>query len=113
MTSIFRVFNGRSFTPTQPLDIHILTEDEWIEEFESVVPGIGGEVRYFVADQEVEPLCLVPGQPYSVYPKSFKRADEVRATAADPVQPIRSEGPMINIQWAEPVGAPGQWQGSG
>jgi hypothetical protein len=97
---VFGVFNGLGFTPTESIDIHALDEDQWLDEFNRVVPGIGREVRYFVPDQEVEPLALVPGQPYSVYPKQFRRSGEERATVADPVQPVRFEGPMMNIQWA-------------
>jgi hypothetical protein len=110
---VFGVFNGQSFTPTEAIDIHALDEDQWLDEFNLAVPGIGRDVRYFVADQEVEPIALVPGQPYSVYPKQFRRSGEERATVADPVQPIRFEGPMINIQWAvldvdrNPIGLPG------
>jgi hypothetical protein len=98
-SAVFGVFNGRSFVPTRPISIEILSEDELLEEFERAVPGIGREVRFFIVGQEVEPLSLVPGQPYSVYPKSFKRVDETRATVADPVQAIRYDGPMVNIQW--------------
>jgi hypothetical protein len=36
--AVFGVFNGRSFTPTEAIDIHALDKDQWLDEFNRVVP---------------------------------------------------------------------------
>jgi hypothetical protein len=83
-----------------------------LDELNKTVPGIGRDVQYFIADQQIESALLQPGQPYSVFPKSFKRTDESRATVSDTIEPMRLEGPMTNIQWAvldtdrNPIGLP-------
>jgi hypothetical protein len=70
-----------------------------ISEFNMAVPGFGNEARFFVGTTELDPTALVPGQPYSVYPKRIKRPTESRALLGGPAQPPRIEGPLINIQW--------------
>jgi hypothetical protein len=96
----YGVFNGFSFTPTRRIDSSKVTLDLKIAEFNRAVPNLGTEVRFFVGNQEVEAALLVPGQPYSVYPRKFKRPVESRAVVASPTQPPRLEGPLVNIQWA-------------
>jgi hypothetical protein len=70
-----------------------------IREFNRAVPGFGNEARFFVGTEETDPASLIPGQPYSVYSKKFKRPNENRAKPAGAAQPSRIEGPLINIQW--------------
>jgi hypothetical protein len=61
--------------------------------------GIGREVRYCIANVEVEAALLQQGQPYSAYPKKFKRAEESSVSTGAQSQPIRYEGPTILIKW--------------
>jgi hypothetical protein len=97
----FGVFNGVgiSFTPTKKMDCSKVPMDRMIQEFNRAVPGFGNEPRFFVGTVETDPTALIPGQPYSVYPKKFKRPSENRANPAGAVQASRIEGPMIEIQW--------------
>jgi hypothetical protein len=81
------------------MDVSMLSMDQLLEEFNGAVPKIGREVSFFIADQEMEPTLLQPGQPYSVYPKTFKRSEETSATVSGPIRPRRLEGPKVNIQW--------------
>jgi hypothetical protein len=78
--AVFGVYNGRSFTQKQPMDVSILSMEQLLDEFNRAVPSIGREVRYFVGDAEVESVLLQPAQPCSVYPVHFKRTDESRAS---------------------------------
>jgi hypothetical protein len=86
--------------PTKAIDSSKVTMDLMLAEFTWAVSGLGNDVRFFIGDEEVEGALLVPGQPYSVYPRKFKRPVETRAVIAGPVQPPRFEVPLINIQWA-------------
>jgi hypothetical protein len=97
----YGVFNGKgiSFTPTRIIDSSKTTLSALIAEFNKAVPGFGDEPRFFVGTTEIDPTALVPGQPYSVYPKKIARPTEIRAQLGGPVQPPRVEGPLINIQW--------------
>jgi hypothetical protein len=47
-----------------------------ISEFNTAVPGFGNEARFFVGTTEIDPTALVPGPPYSVYPKKIRRPNE-------------------------------------
>jgi hypothetical protein len=76
-----------------------MTLNALIDEFNRAVPGFGDEPRFFVGTTEIDPTALVPGQPYSVYPKAIKRPSENRAHLGGPAQPPRIEGPLIDIQW--------------
>jgi hypothetical protein len=76
-----------------------MTLNLMINEFNKAVPGFGNEPRFFVGTTEVDPTALVPGQPYSVYPKKINRPTENRAQLGGPAQPPRIEGPLIDIQW--------------
>jgi hypothetical protein len=42
---------------------------------------------------------LQPGTPYSVYPSKFERSNETSANTRDKINPVRTEGPFIHIQW--------------
>jgi hypothetical protein len=97
----YGVFTGKgiSFTPTRLIASSRTTVSMMIAEFDEAVPGFGDEPRFFVGTTEVDPTELVPGQPYSVYPKRIVRPTENRAQLGGPVQPPRVEGPLINIQW--------------
>jgi hypothetical protein len=75
-----------------------MTKEERLDIFNDVAP-IGREVRYFVSNTEVEESELKAGQPYSVYPKKFKRSAEATAKLTDTTTPPRIEGPFIRIQW--------------
>jgi hypothetical protein len=95
------------------MDCSKITMDRMIHEFNRAVPGFGNEPRFFVGTVETDPTALIPGQPYSVYPKNFKRPSENRANPAGAVESSRIEGPMIDIQWkvsnvaGEQLGLPG------
>jgi ribonuclease HI len=97
----FGVFNGVgvSFTPTRPMDCSKIPMSRMISEFNRAVRGFGDAPRFFIGTTEVDPTALVPGQPYSVYPKVIKRPNENRAQLGGAAQPPRIEGPFINIQW--------------
>jgi hypothetical protein len=97
----FGVFNGVgvSFTPTKKMDCSKVTMDRMIQEFNRAVPGFGDSPRFFVGTVETDPTALIPGQPYSVYPKSFRRPNENRANPAGAIQAARIEGPLVEIQW--------------
>jgi hypothetical protein len=82
------------------MDSSKVTMNLMIAEFNRAVPGIGNEVRFYVGTAEVEAALLVPGQPYSVYPKKIKRPSDVKAPIAGPIQPPRLEGQLVNIQLA-------------
>jgi hypothetical protein len=97
----YGVFTGKgiSFTPTQLIDSSKMTLNALIAEFNRAVPGFGDDPRFFVGTTEIDPTALIPGQPYSVYPKKIARPTESRAQLGGPIQPPRLEGPLINIQW--------------
>jgi hypothetical protein len=76
-----------------------MTLNALIDEFNRAVPGFGDEPRFFVGTTEIDPTALVPGQPYSVYPKKITRPSENRAQLGGPAQPPGIEGPLIDIQW--------------
>jgi hypothetical protein len=42
--AVFGVYNGRSFTLAQPMDVSRLSMDQILDEFNRAVPNIGGEV---------------------------------------------------------------------
>jgi hypothetical protein len=67
--------------------------------FNNIYP-IGREVSHFLGNAEVEAALLRKGQPYSVCPKRFARADETRAKTSDAVAPLRTEGPLLSVQWS-------------
>jgi ribonuclease HI len=94
----FGIWNGKKHLPTHGIDISALTEDERLDIFNDVFP-IGREVRYFVSNTEVQEDKLEAGQPYSVYPKRFKRTAEATAKLTERALPPRMEGPFIRIQW--------------
>jgi hypothetical protein len=54
-----------------------------------------------VGNAEEDAALLKPGQPYSVYPKRIARLDEstVKINSTETSPPLRTEGPLINIQW--------------
>jgi hypothetical protein len=87
------------------MDCSNITMDRMIAEFNRTVPGFGNEPRFFVGTTEVDPTDLVPGQPYSVYPRKIKRPNETRAILGGGAQPSRIEGPLINVQWKVVDGA--------
>jgi ribonuclease HI len=97
----FGVFNGVgvSFTSSRPIDCSKISMDRMISEFNKAVPGFRNEPRFFVATTEIDPTALIPGQPYSVYPRKIKRPTENRAQLGGAAQPPRIEGPLIEIQW--------------
>jgi nucleoside 2-deoxyribosyltransferase len=97
----YEVFTDRgiSFTPTNLIDSSKMTLNALIDEFNRDVPGFGDEPRFFVGTTEIDPTALVPGQPYSIYPKTIKRPTENLAQLGGPAQPPRIEGPLIDIQW--------------
>jgi hypothetical protein len=68
-------------------------------EFDRAVPGFGNEAQFFVGLVETDPTALIPGQPYSVYPKRIQRPQENRVDPKGAIQAARIEGPMIGIQW--------------
>jgi hypothetical protein len=70
-----------------------------IQEFNRTVPGFGDSPRFFVGTVETDPTALIPGQPYSVYPRKFRRPNENRVNPAGATQAARIEGPMVEIQW--------------
>jgi hypothetical protein len=61
--------------------------------------AIGNEVRFFVHDTEVLEAELRAGQQYSIYPRKFERVPDESAQTRDKTPPLRTEGPMINLQW--------------
>jgi hypothetical protein len=73
--------------------------DRMLQEFNRAVPGFGNEARFFVGLEETDPTQLIPGQPYSVYPRKIKRPSENRVNPAGAIQAARIEGPMVGIQW--------------
>jgi ribonuclease HI len=97
----YGVFNGKgiSFTPTRLIDSSRTTLDMMIAEFNRAVPGFGNEPHFFVGTTKVDPTALIPGQPYSIYPKRIVRPTENRTQLGGPAQPPRVKGPLINIQW--------------
>jgi hypothetical protein len=70
-----------------------------IQEFNRAVPGFGDSPRFFVGTEETDPTALIPGQPYSVHPRKFKRPNENRVNPTGAIQAARIEGPMVEIQW--------------
>jgi ribonuclease HI len=97
----YGVFNGRgiTFTPTQFIDCSKITMSRMLQEFNRAVTGFGDEACFFVGLEETDPTQLIPGQPYSVYPRKIKRPTENRVNPKEAVQAARIEGPMIGIQW--------------
>jgi ribonuclease HI len=97
----FGVFNGSgiSFTPTKKMDCSKIEMFRMIQEFNRAVPGFGDNPRFFVGLEETDASALIPGQPYSVYPKKIKRPSENRASLSAAIKMARIEGPMVDIQW--------------
>jgi hypothetical protein len=51
----FGIYNGqKGFIATQPIDITAMSEGELLDLFENAHLGLGRDVRYFVANDEVE-----------------------------------------------------------
>jgi hypothetical protein len=73
--------------------------DRMLQEFNRAVLGFGNEARFFVGVEETDPTQVIPGQPYSVYPRKIKRPSENRVNPKEAVQAARIEGPMVGIQW--------------
>jgi hypothetical protein len=94
----YGVWNGQRFVPTRPFDVSIHTKEERIRFLNEFHP-IGDDVRYFVNDTEVSETDLRPGQPYSVYPRKIERPNDSTANTKDKHNPVRTEGPMVHIQW--------------
>jgi hypothetical protein len=97
----FGVFSGKgiSFIPTMKMDCSKITMDRMLQEFNRAVPGFGNEARFFVGLEETDPTALIPGQPYSVYPRKIKRPAENKANPSGAIQVSRIEGPLVGIQW--------------
>jgi hypothetical protein len=81
------------------MDCSKITMDRMMQEFNRAVPGFGNEARFFVGTEEADPTALIPGQPYSVYPRRIKRPLENKANPSGAIQIPRIEGPLIGIQW--------------
>jgi hypothetical protein len=96
----YGIYDGKRFKPIPPIDVNATSDDECLDIFNRLCTGIGKEVRYCVANAEVEATLPQQGQPYSVYPKKFKRPEGTSVKLADPMQAVRIKGPMIGIQWS-------------
>jgi hypothetical protein len=91
------VWNGQKFVPTRAIEINASIEERLRIINEAF--AIGNEVRYFVHDREVNESELKAGQQHSIYPKRFERQADVSASTKEKTLPIRTEGPMIRLQW--------------
>jgi ribonuclease HI len=92
------VWDGRKFLPTRPFDIAGIPKDERLHIFNEAF-AIGNEVRYCAGDMEITEEELKSGQPYSIYPRKFERPVDTSVNTREKSPPIRTEGPMIRIQW--------------
>jgi hypothetical protein len=61
--------------------------------------AIGNDVRFFVHDTEVLETELKAGHQYSIYPRKFERVPDESVQTREKTLPLRTEGPMINLQW--------------
>jgi hypothetical protein len=91
------VWNGRAFVPTRPIEIS-MSHDEKLRVINEAF-AIGNEVRFFVHDTEVLEAELRAGQQYSIHPRKFERVPDESAQTRDKTPPLRTEGPMNNLQW--------------
>jgi hypothetical protein len=89
-TAIFGIWDGKKLKPTRPFDVSLISKEERLRIFNECHP-IGQEVRYFVSNNKVEEEELRPGQPYSVYPKTFTRSRVAEAKLTDRMEPVRME----------------------
>jgi hypothetical protein len=91
------VWNGRMFVPTRPIEIS-MSHDEKLRIINEAF-AIGNEVRFFVHNTEVLESELKAGQQYSIYPRKFERESDQSVQTREKCPPLRTEGPMINLQW--------------
>jgi ribonuclease HI len=92
------VWDGRKLVPTRKFVITEVSKEERLRIFNEAF-AIGDEVRYCVNDHEVAEAELKPSQPYSIYPRTFERSVDTVVSVKNKTNPIRTEGPMIRIQW--------------
>jgi hypothetical protein len=92
------VWDGRKFVPTRPFDIMSVPRDQRLQ-FINEAFAIGNDVRYCVNDVEIGESELRSEQPYSIYPRKFARPTDISASTKEKTLPLRTEGPMIRVQW--------------
>jgi hypothetical protein len=75
-----------------------LSKEERLRIINEAVP-IGNDVRFFVHDTEIDESELRAGPQYSIYPRKVEREPDESISTKEKTPPIRTEGPMIRLQW--------------